>query len=157
MIDFFFCCKFYLIIQVEDCIGINLIFIDFEKVVGIVEFDYQDQIFFNIFVDEGLQQIVSYLIEFFEYEVKYGCFFKNFFFFQFGIGNIVNVVIGGLDNFNFCNFKVWIEVIQDIFFDFFDFGCFDFVIVIFVCFFFDGFKCFYKNWEFYKDKFFFCF
>ncbi|KAK0736507.1 hypothetical protein B0T21DRAFT_367084 [Apiosordaria backusii] len=144
--------KPYLITQVEDRIGTNSIPIDPEKVVGIVESDYQDQTSPNAPADEGSQQIASHLIEFFEHEVKHGRLPKNLLPLQSGIGNIANAVIGGLDNSNFHNLKVWTEVIQDTFLDLFDSGRLDFATATSVRFSPDGFKRFYKNWESYKDK-----
>ncbi|CAP61312.1 uncharacterized protein PODANS_3_10910 [Podospora anserina S mat+] len=144
--------KPYLITQVEDRIGTNSIPIDPEKVVGIVESDYQDQTSPNTPADEGSQQIASHLIEFFEHEVKHGRLPKNLLPLQSGIGNIANAVIGGLDNSNFRNLKVWTEVIQDTFLDLFDSGRLDFATATSVRFSPDGFKRFYKNWESYKDK-----
>ncbi|KAK4225779.1 hypothetical protein QBC38DRAFT_251482 [Podospora fimiseda] len=144
--------KPYLITQVEDRIGTNSIPIDTEKVVGIVESDYQDQTSPNTPADEGSQRIASHLIEFFEHEVKHGRLPANLLPLQSGIGNIANAVIGGLDNSNFKNLKVWTEVIQDTFLDLFDSGRLDFATATSVRFSPDGFKRFYANWESYKDK-----
>ncbi|KAK4464691.1 hypothetical protein QBC42DRAFT_344560 [Cladorrhinum samala] len=144
--------KPYLITQVEDRIGTNSIPIDPEKVVGIIESDYQDQTSPNTPADEGSQQIASHLIEFFEHEVKRGRLPANLLPLQSGIGNIANAVIGGLDNSNFKNLKVWTEVIQDTFLDLFDSGRLDFATATSVRFSPDGFKRFYANWESYKDK-----
>lgn len=144
--------KPYLITQVEDRIGTNSIPIDTEKVVGIVESDYQDQTSPNSPADEGSQQIASHLIEFFEHEVKHGRLPASLLPLQSGIGNIANAVIGGLDNSNFKNLKVWTEVIQDTFLDLFDSGRLDFATATSVRFSPDGFKRFYANWESYKDK-----
>ncbi|KAK4183571.1 putative acetyl-CoA hydrolase [Podospora australis] len=144
--------KPYLITQVEDRIGTNSIPIDTEKVVGIVESDYQDQTSPNTPADEGSQRIAGHLIEFFEHEVKHGRLPKNLLPLQSGIGNIANAVIGGLDNSNFRNLKVWTEVIQDTFLDLFDSGRLDFATATSVRFSPDGFKRFYANWESYKDK-----
>ncbi|KAK3990715.1 hypothetical protein QBC44DRAFT_238339 [Cladorrhinum sp. PSN332] len=144
--------KPYLITQVEDRIGTNSIPIDTEKVVGIVESDYQDQTSPNAPADEGSQRIASHLIEYFEHEVKHGRLPANLLPLQSGIGNIANAVIGGLDNSNFKNLKVWTEVIQDTFLDLFDSGRLDFATATSVRFSPDGFKRFYSNWESYKDK-----
>ena len=144
--------KPYLIMSVEDRIGKTSVPIDPEKVVGIIESDYQDQTSPNTPADEGSQQIASHLIEFFEHEVKRGRLPANLLPLQSGIGNIANAVIGGLDNSNFKNLKVWTEVIQDTFLDLFDSGRFDFATATSVRFSPDGFKRFYANWESYKDK-----
>ncbi|KAK4198112.1 putative acetyl-CoA hydrolase [Triangularia verruculosa] len=144
--------KPYLITQVEDRMGTSSIPIDPEKVVGIVESDYQDQTSPNAPADEGSQQIAGHLIEFFEHEVKHGRLPKNLLPLQSGIGNIANAVIGGLDNSNFRNLKVWTEVIQDTFLDLFDSGRLDFATATSVRFSPDGFERFYKNLESYKDK-----
>ncbi len=144
--------KPYLITDVEDRIGTNSIPIDPEKVVGILESDYQDQTSPNTPADEGSQKIASHLIEFFEHEVKYGRLPANLLPLQSGIGNIANAVIGGLDNSNFRNLKVWTEVIQDTFLDLFDSGRLDFATATSVRFSPAGFERFYTNWESYHNK-----
>ncbi len=144
--------KPYLITNVEDRIGTNSIRIDPEKVVGILESDYQDQTLPNSPADESSQKIASHLIEFFEHEVKHGRLPPNLLPLQSGIGNIANAVIGGLDNSNFCNLKVWTEVIQDTFLDLFDSGRLDFATATSVRFSPAGFQRFYTNWESYHNK-----
>jgi acetyl-CoA hydrolase len=144
--------KPYLITSVEDRMGTNSIPIDPEKVVGIIESDYQDQTTDNAPADEKSQMIASHLIEFFEHEVKHGRLPPNLLPLQSGIGNIANAVIGGLDNSNFRNLKVWTEVIQDTFLDLFDSGRLDFASATSVRFSPAGFDRFYKNWESYHNK-----
>ncbi|KAH6848102.1 hypothetical protein B0I37DRAFT_157168 [Chaetomium sp. MPI-CAGE-AT-0009] len=144
--------KPYLITNVEDRIGTNSIPIDPEKVVGILESDYQDQTLPNSPADETSQKIASHLIEFFEHEVKHGRLPASLLPLQSGIGNIANAVIGGLDNSNFRNLKVWTEVIQDTFLDLFDSGRLDFATATSVRFSPAGFERFYQNWESYHDK-----
>ncbi|KAI8177085.1 Acetyl-CoA hydrolase [Colletotrichum sp. SAR 10_77] len=144
--------KPYLIMGVEDRIGTTSIPIDPEKVVGIIESDYQDQTSPNTPEDASSQAIARHLIEFFEHEVKHGRLPKNLLPLQSGIGNIANAVIGGLKDSNFWNLKVWTEVIQDTFLDLFDSGHLDFATATSVRFSPDGFKRFYDNWESYHDK-----
>jgi acetyl-CoA hydrolase len=144
--------KPYLITNVEDRIGTNSIPIDPEKVVGVLESDYQDQTLPNSPADETSQKIASHLIEFFEHEVKHGRLPASLLPLQSGIGNIANAVIGGLDNSNFRNLKVWTEVIQDTFLDLFDSGRLDFATATSVRFSPAGFERFYQNWESYHDK-----
>jgi acetyl-CoA hydrolase len=144
--------KPYLITSVEDRMGTNSIPIDPEKVVGIIESDYQDQTTDNAPADEKSQMIAGHLIEFFEHEVKHGRLPPNLLPLQSGIGNIANAVIGGLDNSNFRNLKVWTEVIQDTFLDLFDSGRLDFASATSVRFSPAGFDRFYTNWESYQDK-----
>jgi acetyl-CoA hydrolase len=144
--------KPYLITSVEDRMGTNSIPIDPEKVVGIIESDYQDQTTDNAPADEKSQMIAGHLIEFFEHEVKHGRLPPNLLPLQSGIGNIANAVIGGLDNSNFRNLKVWTEVIQDTFLDLFDSGRLDFASATSVRFSPAGFDRFYKNWESYHNK-----
>ncbi|KAK4207838.1 hypothetical protein V8F33_001889 [Rhypophila sp. PSN 637] len=144
--------KPYLIMGVEDRIGTTSIPIDPEKVVGIVESDYQDQTSPNTEPDEGSAQIANHLIEFFEHEVKHGRLPPSLLPLQSGIGNIANAVIGGLDNSNFRNLKVWTEVIQDTFLDLFDSGRLDFATATSIRFSPTGFKRFYDNWEDYYGK-----
>ncbi|AEO71824.1 uncharacterized protein THITE_2124665 [Thermothielavioides terrestris NRRL 8126] len=144
--------KPYLITDVEDRIGTNSIPIDPEKVIGILESDYQDQTLPNTPADETSQKIAGHLIEFFEHEVKHGRLPASLLPLQSGIGNIANAVIGGLDNSNFRNLKVWTEVIQDTFLDLFDSGRLDFATATSVRFSPAGFERFYKNWESYRNK-----
>ncbi|KAM7206385.1 hypothetical protein V8F20_002734 [Naviculisporaceae sp. PSN 640] len=144
--------KPYLIMGVEDRIGTTSIPIDTEKVVGIVESDYADQTSPNTEPDEGSAQIANHLIEFFEHEVKHGRLPPSLLPLQSGIGNIANAVIGGLDNSNFRNLKVWTEVIQDTFLDLFDSDRLDFATATSIRFSPTGFKRFYDNWEKYYGK-----
>lgn len=144
--------KPYLIMSVEDRIGKTSVPIDPEKVVGIIESDYQDQTAPNSPADEASARIANHLIEFFEHEVSRGRLPKSLLPLQSGIGNIANAVIGGLSESNFYNLKVWTEVIQDTFLDLFDSGRLDFATATSVRFSPDGFKRFYDNWESYQNK-----
>lgn len=144
--------KPYLIMSVEDRIGTTSIPIDPEKVVGIVESDYQDATAANTEADENSFRIADHLIEFFEHEVARGRLPPSLLPLQSGIGNVANAIIGGLDKSNFKNLKVWTEVIQDTFLDLFDSGRLDFATATSIRFSPDGFKRFYDNWEAYHNK-----
>jgi acetyl-CoA hydrolase len=144
--------KPYLIMGVEDRIGTTSIPVDPEKVVGILESDYRDQTSPNAPPDSTSKDIAGHLIEFFEHEVKHGRLPPSLLPLQSGIGNIANAVIGGLENANFWNLKVWTEVIQDTFLDLFDSGRLDFATATSVRFSPDGFQRFYDNWETYQNK-----
>ncbi|KAI1078554.1 hypothetical protein F5B20DRAFT_547448 [Whalleya microplaca] len=144
--------KPYLIMAPEDRVGSTSIPIDPEKVVGVLESDYQDQTLPNTPADESSRAIANHLIEFFEHEVKFGRMPKSLLPIQSGIGNIANAVIGGLSESNFYNLKVWTEVIQDTFLDLFDSGRLDFATATSVRFSPEGFKRFYDNWEQYHNK-----
>ncbi|KAK0634398.1 hypothetical protein B0T17DRAFT_482749 [Bombardia bombarda] len=144
--------KPYLIMDVEDRIGTTSIPIDTEKVVGVIESDYQDQTLPNAPADETSQQIAGHLIEFFEHEVKHGRLPASLLPLQSGIGNIANAVIGGLEHSNFRNLRVWTEVIQDTFLDLFDSGRLDFATATSIRFSPTGFDRFYGNWEAYENK-----
>ncbi|CAJ2510898.1 Uu.00g065230.m01.CDS01 [Anthostomella pinea] len=144
--------KPYLIMQVEDRIGTTSVPVDPEKIVGVIESDYQDQTAPNTAPDEASRAIANNLIEFFEHEVKHGRMPKSLLPVQSGIGNIANAVIGGLADSNFKNLKVWTEVIQDTFLDLFDSGRLDFATATSIRFSPDGFKRFYDNWEAYHNK-----
>jgi acetyl-CoA hydrolase len=144
--------KPYLIMSVEDRIGTTSIPIDPEKVVGIVESDYQDATLPNTDADESSFRIADHLIEFFEHEVKHGRLPPSLLPLQSGIGNVANAIIGGLDKSNFKNLKVWTEVIQDTFLDLFDSGRLDFATATSIRFSPDGFRRFYDNWEAYQNK-----
>lgn len=144
--------KPYLIMGVEDRIGTTSIPIDPEKVVGVLHSDYRDQTSPNSAADEGSQQIANHIIEFWTHEVKHGRLPDSLLPIQSGIGNIANAVVGGLNDSNFKNLKVWTEVIQDTFLDLFDSGKLDFATATSVRFSPDGFKRFYDNWEAYHNK-----
>ncbi|OAA56203.1 acetyl-hydrolase [Niveomyces insectorum RCEF 264] len=144
--------KPYLITTVEDRIGTTSIPLDPEKVVGIVESDYQDQTLPNAPADENSQAIAGHLIDFFEHEVRQGRLPPSLLPLQSGIGNIANAVIGGLEHARFRHLKVWTEVIQDTFLDLFDSGHLDFATATSIRFSPDGFRRFYANWEGYKDR-----
>jgi acetyl-CoA hydrolase len=144
--------KPYLIMGVEDRIGRTSIPIDPEKVVGVVQSDYQDKTAPNTPADAASAAIASHLIEFFDHEVKHGRMPKSLLPIQSGIGNIANAVIGGLAESNFWNLKVWTEVIQDTFLDLFDSGRLEFATATSIRFSPEGFKRFYDNWEKYYDK-----
>ncbi|KAI3393426.1 hypothetical protein diail_4262 [Diaporthe ilicicola] len=144
--------KPYLIMGVEDRIGKTSIPIDPEKVVGVLHSDYQDQTAPNTPADEGSRKIADHIIEFWTHEVKHGRLPESLLPIQSGIGNIANAVVGGLNDSNFKNLKVWTEVIQDTFLDLFDSGKLDFATATSVRFSPDGFKRFYDNWEAYHNK-----
>ncbi|KAF7550534.1 hypothetical protein G7046_g7985 [Stylonectria norvegica] len=144
--------KPYLIMGVEDRIGTNSIPIDPDKVVGIIESDYQDATLPNTPADEASFKIAGHLIEYFEHEVAHGRLPANLLPLQSGIGNVANAIIGGLDNSNFKNLKVWTEVIQDTFLDLFDSDKLDFATATSIRFSPDGFKRFYDNWDKYYGK-----
>lgn len=144
--------KPYLIMGVEDRIGTTSIPIDPEKVVGVLHSDYRDQTAPNTPADAGSQRIADHIIEFWTHEVKHGRLPDALLPIQSGIGNIANAVVGGLNDSNFKNLKVWTEVIQDTFLDLFDSGKLDFATATSVRFSPDGFKRFYDNWEAYHNK-----
>lgn len=144
--------KPYLIMGVEDRVGTTSIPIDPEKVVGVLHSDYRDQTAPNTPADEGSQKIADHIIEFWTHEVKHGRLPDSLLPIQSGIGNIANAVVGGLNDSNFKNLKVWTEVIQDTFLDLFDSGKLDFATATSVRFSPDGFKRFYDNWEAYHNK-----
>jgi acetyl-CoA hydrolase len=94
----------------EDRIGTTYIPVDSEKIVAIIESDYQDQTVANSPADETSRAIARHLIEFLEYEVSCDRLPKNLLPLQSGIGNIANAVIGGLAESKFEHLKVWTEV-----------------------------------------------
>jgi acetyl-CoA hydrolase len=144
--------KPFLIMAPEDRIGTNYIPVDTEKIVAIVESDYQDQTTKNSPEDDTSRAIAGNLIEFLEHEVTHGRLPASLLPLQSGIGNIANSVIGGLANSNFRNLKVWTEVLQDTFLDLFDSGRLDFATATSIRFSPEGFKRFYDHWEDYFDK-----
>jgi acetyl-CoA hydrolase len=144
--------KPYLITDVEQRIGTYSIPVDPDKVVAIIESDYQDATSPNTPADDNAFKIADHLIEFFEQEVKHGRLPANLLPLQSGIGNVANAIIGGLDNSNFKNLKVWTEVIQDTFLDLFDSNKLDFASATSVRFSPEGFKRFYDGYDNYEGK-----
>jgi acetyl-CoA hydrolase len=94
----------------EDRIGTTSIPVDSEKIVAIIESDYQDQTQPNAPADATSKAIANHLIEFLEHEVRHDRLPKNLLPIQSGIGNIANAVIGGLAESKFEHLKVWTEV-----------------------------------------------
>jgi acetyl-CoA hydrolase len=144
--------KPFLIMAPEDRIGTSYIPVDTEKIIAIIESDYQDQTTANHPEDDTSRAIAANIIEFLEHEVKHGRLPPSLLPLQSGIGNIANSVIGGLVNSNFKNLKVWTEVLQDTFLDLFDSGRLDFATATSIRFSPNGFKRFYDHWENYFDK-----
>lgn len=144
--------KPYLIMAPEDRIGTTYIPVDTEKIVAVVESDYQDQTVPNTPADAGSKAIAQNLIEFLEHEVSHGRLPANLLPLQSGIGNIANAVIGGLAESKFENLTVWTEVLQDTFLDLFDSGRLDFATATSIRFSPEGFKRFYDNWDSYYNK-----
>jgi acetyl-CoA hydrolase len=103
-------------------------------------------------MDEVSYAISNHIIQFLEHEVKHKRMPKNLPPLQSGIGNIANAIIGGLAAGPFRNVRVWTEVIQDTFLDFFDQGKLDIASATSVRFSPQGFDRFYEKWNNYKDK-----
>ncbi|KAL2756457.1 hypothetical protein ACRALDRAFT_1063609 [Sodiomyces alcalophilus JCM 7366] len=141
-----------MVMSVEDRIGSATVPVDPEKIVAIVESDYQDLTAPNTPADAGSRAIAGHLIEFFEHEVAHGRLPKSLLPLQSGIGNIANAVIGGLGEANFRNLKVWTEVVQDTFLDLFDSGRLDTASATSVRFSPDGFKRFYDKLDYYNGR-----
>lgn len=144
--------KPYLIMNVEDRIGTTSIPVDPEKVVGVVESDYWDATTSNTEPDEKSAAIAGHLIDFFEHEVRHGRLPNSLLPLQSGIGNVANAIIGGLNESQFKDLKVWTEVIQDTFLDLFDSDKLDFATATSIRFSPEAFKRFYDNWDKYQDR-----
>lgn len=119
-----------LIIYFGDWIGDKFFYIFQNKIVVIIEIvGFDCNILFKL-IDDDFCKIVGFLFDFYDNEVKQGCIFKNLLLFQFGVGNILNVVFDGLFYFDLEYLILYIEVIQDGMIDFIDVGKFDVVFVI---------------------------
>lgn len=92
------------------------------------------------------------MIAFFSAEVESGRLPRSLLPLQSGIGNVANSIIGGLAEGPFDKVKVWTEVLQDTFIQFFDSGKLDFATATSIRFSPEGFDHFFKNWENYKDR-----
>jgi len=98
---------------VEDRIGTTSIPIDPEKVVGVIESDYQDVTAPNSPADATSKAIAGHLIEFFKHEVGKGRLPPNLLPLQSGVGNIANAVLAGLLDAPFSDLTAYTEVLQD--------------------------------------------
>ncbi|KAK9473065.1 uncharacterized protein V1510DRAFT_118348 [Dipodascopsis tothii] len=144
--------KPFMVETVDQKNGSPSIPIDFSKVIGVVESDYEEMTGPNTPADEMSAAIASHLIEFFEHEVKMGRMPENLHPLQSGIGNIANAVVEGLAGASFKNLNVWTEVLQDSFLDFFDSGNLDFATATSIRLSPEGFKRFFANYDEYKHK-----
>ncbi|ODV58527.1 uncharacterized protein ASCRUDRAFT_10121 [Ascoidea rubescens DSM 1968] len=122
------------------------------EVAAIVECDRSDAIPPNTPSDAMSQAIGNHLIEFFEQEVKAGRMPSNLHPLQSGIGNIANAVIDGLSSSSFKDLKVWTEVLQDSFLDFFEKGTLDYATASAIRLTENGFKRFFDNWDLFSKK-----
>ncbi|KAL0095633.1 acetyl-CoA hydrolase [Phycomyces blakesleeanus] len=143
----------YLIMATEDKIGTRAIPVDSDRIIAVVESDHPDNTGPNHPPDQMSVDIASHLIEFLSHEVKMGRLPKNLLPLQSGIGNIANAVIGGLAEGPFEDVRVYTEVLQDTFLDFFDSGKLKYASATSIRFSPDGFHRFYDHWGQYKDKF----
>lgn len=114
--------KPYLISRVDDRIGSFSVPCDPEKIVAVVESNYQDNGRALRGADDVSEQIAKHLLNFFKKEVNEGRLPENLLPLQSGVGNIANAVISGLANGPFSDVNVWTEVLQDTMLDFFDSG-----------------------------------
>ncbi|KAK9478462.1 hypothetical protein V1514DRAFT_330778 [Lipomyces japonicus] len=137
---------------VDQRIGTNYIPVDFNKVVAVVESEYDEMTGANSPEDETSKAIAQHLIEFLQHEVKHGRIPENLHPLQSGIGNIANAVVGGLADASFKNLTVWTEVLQDSFLPFFDSGNLDFATATSIRLSPEGFEQFFKNWDLYSKK-----
>ncbi|KAL0487196.1 acetyl-CoA hydrolase [Acrasis kona] len=141
-----------LITRVDDRVGMTSIPVDPEKIVAIVESTRSDATTPSEPMDESAALISGHILEFFAQEVKQGRMPASLPPLQSGIGNIANAIIGGLARGPFSNVRVWTEVIQDTFLDFFDEGKLDIASATSIRFSPECFDRFYARWNDYKDK-----
>ncbi|KAK9457272.1 hypothetical protein V1511DRAFT_485873 [Dipodascopsis uninucleata] len=144
--------KPFMVETVRDRIGTTHVSIDWSKVIGVVESQYDEMTGSNTPADEMSKSIARHLVEFFEHEVKMGRMPESLHPLQSGIGNIANAVIEGLSDTNFKNLTVWTEVLQDSFLDFWDSGKLDFATATSIRLSPEGFERFFNNWESYCKK-----
>eukprot|EP01132_Coremiostelium_polycephalum_P005798 gene5798-7211_t len=145
--------KPFQIIRPDDRIGRPAIPCDPDKIIAIVESQLPDNTSNNSPEDETSIAIANHIVEFLKSEIEAGRMPKNLLPIQSGIGSIANAVIGGLSRGPFENLKVWTEVIQDTFLDFFDNGKLTFASATSLRFSPAGFNRLFNNWNNYQSKF----
>jgi acetyl-CoA hydrolase len=144
--------KPYLISRVDDRIGTNYVPCDPDKIIAIVESEYEDNGFPLSTPDAASTKIAENILDFLEMEVKSGRLPKNLLPMQSGAGNIANAIVAGLLNCKFEDLQVWTEVLQDNFLDFFDSGKLSFASACSLSLSVPGAKRFYQNLDQYKHK-----
>ena len=144
--------KPYLISRVDDRIGSLYVPCDPDKIVAVVESNMPDRGRALSPPDEVSEVIATYILDFFQAEVKAGRLPKNLLPLQSGVGNIANAVVGGMVKGPFSGVNVWTEVIQDTMLDFFDSGKLNFASSTSLSLSEGGFQRLYADWEKYTSR-----
>jgi len=148
----------YSITRVDDRIGTSYVPCDSEKVIAVVESNYNDSgKEMKEDNDNTTEAIANHLLEFLAIEREAGRLPHNLLPIQSGVGNIANAVIGSLCNpkqprHDFRRLNVWTEVLQDTMLDFFDSGRLDFASSTSLSFSQKGAQRFYSNFQNYAPK-----
>jgi succinyl-CoA:acetate CoA-transferase len=108
--------------SVDNRIGSSSFKIDFDKVIGIVEVDVQDEPAEISSIDINTKSIANYIIDFLRNEVCEGKMDSSLKPLQCGIGKVANAVLGGFIDSEFENLTMYSEVLQDSTFSLIDSG-----------------------------------
>src|SRR5690625_1127314 len=138
--------------SVSGRIGQKGIYVDPEKVAGIVFTNYQDSPSTILPPDEETDQIAQHLISFLEKEVEAGRLTKELAPLQAGIGTVANAVLYGLLETDFENLEVYSEVLQDAVFDLIDEGKVNFASACSITLSEEKMKKVFNHFDEYKDK-----
>lgn len=142
----------YNIMSASDRIGEQFIRIDPSRVVAVVESQFPDNTSDVPAPDDTSVKIAQHIVDFLDHEVRRGRLPRNLFPVQSGIGNIANMVIGGLKDGPFEDVTVWSEVVQDEFLPFFESGKLKYASATSIKLSPKGFEHLFANFDYFKER-----
>ena len=102
------------LVNAEDRIGTQRVWVDPKKIVGIVESNRPDEVKGFTPLNEATSKIGRNVASFLAAEIKAGRIPKSFLPIQSGVGNVANAVLGAMgENPDIPSFQMYTEVIQD--------------------------------------------
>ncbi|GAB7140135.1 acetyl-CoA hydrolase/transferase C-terminal domain-containing protein [Deferribacterales bacterium RsTz2092] len=133
-------------------VGTEYIPTDKSKIVAIVESTLPDRGRALKGAGDDEKAIANHIVDFLSHEVKAGRLPKNLLPLQSGVGGIANAVVEGLTDSPFEDLTVYTEVLQDSFLPFLKSGKCKMITATSLSLSEDGFKDWWKDYTFYKDK-----
>ena len=110
------------IVAADSRVGTTTVYVDPNKIVGIVITNKKDSPAEISAPDESTIAMAQHLVDFFTHEVKIGNLTKSLLPLQAGIGKVANAVLDGFRQGDFENLTMYSEVLQDSTFDLLDSG-----------------------------------
>lgn len=110
------------IVAADTRVGSTSLYVDPNKIIGIVITDKKDSPAEISAPDEATVAMAKHLVDFFSQEVKKGNLTKSLLPLQAGIGKVANAVLDGFRSGDFENLTMYSEVLQDSTFDLLDSG-----------------------------------